>query len=85
MKKRLIHFLLTLIMTVAVVLAFTGCNKQVVDLKYNFNKAIIKLPDGTVVQGEVYSWRDYEDGDQIQVNIEGVTYLVHSANCVLYD
>lgn len=83
--KKAIKYILAVAMIFAIVLTFVGCNKQVVDLKYNFNKAIIKLPDGTVVQGEVRSWRDYEDGDQIQVNIEGVTYLVHSANCVLYD
>lgn len=83
--KKAIKYILVIAMIFVIMLTFVGCNKQVVYLKYNFNKAIIKLPDGTIVQGEVYSWRDYEDGDQIQVNIEGVTYLVHSANCVLYD
>ncbi len=83
--KKVIKYILAIAMIFAIMLTLVGCNKQVVDLKYNFNKAIIKLPDGTVIQGEVRSWRDYEDGDQIQVNIEGVTYLVHSANCVLYD
>lgn len=83
--KKAIKYILVVAMIFVTMLTLVGCNKQVVDLKYNFNKAIIKLPDGTVVQGEVHSWRDYEDGDQIQVNIEGVTYLVHSANCVLYD
>lgn len=83
--KKAIKYILAIAMIFVTMLTLVGCNKQVVDLKYNFNKAIIKLPDGTIVQGEVYSWRDYEDGDQIQVNIEGVTYLVHSANCVLYD
>lgn len=83
--KKAIKCILIIAMIFVTMLTLVGCNKQVVDLKYNFNKAIIKLPDGTIVQGEVRSWRDYEDGDQIQVNIEGVTYLVHSANCVLYD
>lgn len=83
--KKAIKYILAIAMIFVTMLTLVGCNKQVVDLKYNFNKAIIKLPDGTIVQGEVYSWRDYKDGDQIQVNIEGVTYLVHSANCVLYD
>lgn len=63
--------------------AFTGCNKQVFDTTYNFSNAIIKLPDDKIVTGEVQSWKDYEDGDQIQVKIDDVTYLVHSSNVVL--
>lgn len=43
------------------------------------------MPDGSVVSGKVSSWRDYEDGDQIQVVIDGVTYLVHSSNIVLMN
>ena len=36
-----------------------------------------------IVEGKVASWTDFEDGDQIQVKIDGKTYLVHSANIVL--
>lgn len=39
-----------------------------------------------MVDGKVESWKDFEDGDQIQVKIDGVTYLVHSSNITLiYD
>lgn len=61
----------------------SGCNKQIVDLTYKFDRAIIYLPNGEVVDGRVSSWMDYEDGDQIQVRINGVSYLVHSSNIVL--
>ncbi len=61
----------------------TGCNYEVVDLQYNYDYAIIKLQDGTIVEGNVESWRDYEDGDQLQVRIDGTTYLTHSYNCTL--
>ena len=73
------------VLLAGVILAFSlaGCNRQVFDLTYKYDKAIIGLPDGTVVSGEVESWRDYEDGDQIQVKINGVTYLVHSTNITL--
>lgn len=60
-----------------------GCNKQVVDLTYSYERAIINLPNGEVIDGKVQSWTDYEDGDQIQVKIDGVTYLVHSSQVVL--
>lgn len=74
-------FVITIVIMGAVIL--TGCNKQVIDLTYNFNYAYIILPNNTVVQGKVESWTDYQDGDQLQVKIDGVTYLVHSSDCVL--
>lgn len=64
-------------------LLFTGCgNKDMFDTVYTFNRAIIKLPDGTIVSGEVDSWADYE-GEQLQIKIDGTTYLVHSENATL--
>ena len=60
----------------------TACgNRDIIDTTYTYNKAIIRLQNDTVVEGEVQSWIDYSDGDQIQVKIDGVTYLVHSS-CV---
>lgn len=47
------------------------------------NTAILALPDGSVISGKIESWKDYDDGDQIQVKIDGTTYLVHSANIAL--
>ena len=75
---------------VIVVIAFglfilTSCNKQLIDTKYHFNYAIIGLPDGNIVEGKVDSWTDFEDGDQIQVKIKGITYLVHSSDVILMD
>lgn len=74
-----------LALTLVLVLILSACNYQVVDFKYKFGKAMISLPDGTVIDGKLDSWRDYENSDQIQVVIDGTTYLVHSVNCVLYD
>lgn len=62
-----------------------GFNYQLFDTTYTYDKAIIKLPDGEVVKGKVESWKDYEDGDQLQIKIDGKTYLVHSTNCVLIN
>ena len=77
MKKSLL-WVLTL-----TALFLAGCNKQMVDLTYSYEYAILSLPNGEVVEGRVSSWTDFEDGDQIQVKIEGKTYLVHSSNIVL--
>ena len=79
MKK----FLALTIIALLLVATLSGCNKQIFDTTYNFDKAIISLPNGEIVEGKIDSWKDYEDGDQIQVKIDGVTYLVHSSNVVL--
>lgn len=60
----------------------SGCNKQLIDTTYTFNRAIVRLPDGTVIEGKLDSWKDY-DGDQLQVKINDTVYLVHSNNVVL--
>lgn len=75
--------LLAAILTTGMVFSMTACNYQVVDLTYSYKYAIVNLPNGEIVQGKVDSWRDYEDGDQIQVTIDGVTYLVHAGDVVL--
>lgn len=64
-------------------LFLTACNYQMVDTTFKFDRAIISLPNGSTVEGKVESWLDYEDGDQIQVKIDGVTYLVHSSDVAL--
>ena len=75
--------LTALVSALLLVLALTGCNKQMVDLTYSYERAILSLPNGEIVEGKVSSWTDFEDGDQIQVRIDGKTYLVHSSNIVL--
>ena len=73
-----------LVLSAAVLmLLLAGCNKQMVDMTYSYEYAIISLPNGEVVEGKVTSWTDFEDGDQIQVKIAGKTYLVHSSNVAL--
>ena len=81
MKKMIAMLLVLVAVFTGVILA--GCNKQMVDLTYSYERAIILLPNGEVVEGRVSSWTDFEDGDQIQVKIDGKTYLVHSSNVVL--
>ena len=81
MKKYLSLALAVVLMVTLLVLG--GCNKQIVDLTYSYEYAIISLPNGEVVEGKVSSWTDFEDGDQIQVKINGKTYLVHSSNVAL--
>lgn len=77
------HFIFIGIALIFLFILLSGCNRQIIDTTYSYNKAIIQLPDGEVVSGAVESWKDYGDGDQLQVKIDGKTYLVHSSNVVL--
>ena len=79
-----IIFVAVLLLVIAVVMS--GCNRAALDVHFAFDEAIVVLPDyGVVVRGPVSSWKDYEDGDQLQVTINGVTYLTHASNVVLID
>ena len=80
--KKIIALLLAVIAVLSASL-LSGCNKQMVDLTYSYEYAIIALPNGETIEGKVSSWTDYEDGDQLQVKIDGKTYLVHSSNIAL--
>ena len=80
MAKRIV----LVVMLVAMCLGLCACgNKDMWDTVYTYDRAIVALADGSIVTGRVQNWRDYEDGDQIQVKIDGKTYLVHSTNVTL--
>lgn len=78
--KRTLKALLLVTLTA---LSLTACNQQIIDTTYTYDRAILSLPDGEIVEGKVTSWKDFADGDQIQVKINGKSYLVHSSNIVL--
>lgn len=81
MKKYICTLFVALVLMVG---TLTGCgNMQVIDTTVTFDKAIIYFPDGEILEGKVDSWRDYDGSDQLQVKIDGVTYLVHSSDVVL--
>ena len=81
--------------TVAIILAFAVLlfsglfafetfigNRTLIDTKFYYDYAIVQLANGDVIEGKVDSWRDYE-GEQLQLTIDGETWLVHSANVSL--
>lgn len=77
MKKAILIIMLLLAMAV-----FCSCNYVLFDTTYEYDRAQIMLPDGSVVSGKVQKWSDYE-GDQLQICIDGVTYLAHAENVVM--
>lgn len=84
MKKSAIKVLALMLLVSALLLVMTGCNRQILDTTYSFSYARIYTPDGQIlVEGKVSSWRDFEDGDQLQVVINGTTYLTHASLVIL--
>ena len=76
--------ILAVLVLVVLMVALTGCgNRDMFDTVYTYDEAVLSIADGTIVRGKVQNWRDYEDGEQIQVKIDGVTYLVNSVNITL--
>lgn len=80
MKIKLLIILLAL--NVMFVLGGWG-NRTLFDTTYTFNRAIVRLADGTVVDGKCQTWTDYEDCDMIQVQIDDDVYYIHGSNVSL--
>lgn len=76
MKKILLVLLVTL--------ALSGCGNNDLIGTTHFDYAEIVMPDGRIVEGEVEAWSDCVYSDKIQVVIDGVTYMTHTSNVVLY-
>ena len=60
-------------------------NRRLIDTKNRFDRAVISLPNGEVVDGKVSSWLDYSDSDVVLISIDGKTYLTHYSNVCLID
>ena len=74
-------FMVIAIIGVGAFFTFNG-NRTLIDTKFYYDYAIIRLANGDVIEGKVDSWCDYE-GEQLQLTIDGETWLVHSANVSL--
>jgi len=77
-----------LILAVLLAMALTGCkytgNRSWIDTVYSFDRAIVYSPNGEkIAEGRVENWHDYDDGDQLQVKINGKTYLTAAENIIL--
>lgn len=77
--KRILALMLVLIMMVGLL---CGCNQQIFDTTYSYERAIVALPNGETIEGKCSSWNDWDDGT-VQVVIDGKTYYTHSVNVIL--
>ena len=74
---------LIVIIIIGVILTLcTGCNKQIFDKSYTFNKIVCNY-DGDKFELDIKSWTDYE-GEQIQIKSkDGNTYLLSANKCYM--
>lgn len=71
-----------IILLIVPLLLLTGCNKQVFDFKYTFDKAYCNY-NGNEFELKIDKWQDYYDGEQIQIQSNEKVYLVSTNNCYL--
>ena len=69
----------TLMACATALTVLTGCQPE-----KGRTTAVMSLPDGAIVRGEVESWH-FEYRNQIEVKIGGTTYHVHAANIAIME
>lgn len=62
-------------------------NKDILGTTYTFKHAMIKLPDGTLIKGDVDMWARQDSTDTIRITFKDSkgTYLIHASDCTLYN
>lgn len=81
--KKIIAWILMMVSVLCLFGCGTAYNYDTLDTQYHFDRAIIRLPDGQTISGNVDRWRDFDNNSLLQITINGVTYLVHAENATL--
>ena len=68
---------LCLMLGTMLVVSLCACNKDILDTDYKFEKIHIYEVNKCY---EIISWRDYEDGEQFQINVKGYGKILISSN-----
>lgn len=79
--KRFITYVGIAIVIIFCLLFMTGCNKQLIDIDYSYDKVICNY-DGDKFELKIDKWTDY-DGEQLQIKSNNKTYLVSANKCYL--
>lgn len=81
---RVIALITVLLMLFVICVMAVGCSNQAIfDTTWRFERAVIFLPDGEKIEGDVTNWKDFDGSDMIQVTIDDKVYLTHSSNVIL--
>lgn len=80
MKKKTV-----LLLGIISMLTLCGCNYDMIDTHYQFDKAYIKTPYDEVIVVDVQIWADSE-GEQLTItSTDGTRYLVNSMNVMMVE
>ena len=72
------------ILTIVLVFSLCACgNRDMSDIVRTFDRVIVKLADGSIVEGKCQDWRRYSNNGMVQVKVNDKIYLIHSVNCTL--
>ena len=82
-KNTAIALIILIAICLIAIILLAGCNMTVIDTTWSFERAIIFLPDGNTIEGDVKKWTDFDGSDMIQVEIGDAIYLTHSSNVIL--
>ncbi len=79
---------ISIILIIVTLLAFTSCSSSSTNRKYisndEYNKAIIRLPDGSTTEVEIENWMPNVHNDGVVIiSKDGTKYRVNSVNCIL--
>lgn len=70
-----------IMLSILILVLFSGCNYKVFDLSYEYNKIICNY-EGDKFELHIDSWKDYE-GEQLQVWSNGNIYLLSANKCYM--
>jgi major membrane immunogen (membrane-anchored lipoprotein) len=77
------NILMLIILLAVAAFALTGCNMSIIDTTYTFDKAIVYMGNEKI-ELEIKKWKDYDDGEQIQIETkDGKVYLTSMNNAIL--
>lgn len=62
---------------------FFNGNEQIIDTAWRYDWAIVQLGNDELLEGQITSWKDFNESDMIQFTMDGITYLTHSSNVIL--
>lgn len=73
------------VLLLGLLLTLTGCNRACIDTHYTYDKAVVKMPDGSIETIDVKSWSDYDKSDSVAiVTTDGKMIYTHLSNVMLY-
>lgn len=76
-------FIVSILIVITMLFTF-GCAAEDENMIIGYDWAVLSLPNGNVIEGEVKGMRNMY-GDQVQVIIDDVLYYTHFCNVVLID